>query len=97
MKFVDEADIEVRGGNGGAGCVSFLREKYRPKGGPDGGNGGDGGSVVLSVDTGLSTLLDFKFQPRIAADNGEPGRGKQQARQERRRPGRSRPARDRGT
>ena len=79
MKFVDEADIEVRGGNGGAGCVSFLREKYRPKGGPDGGNGGDGGSVVLSVDTGLSTLLDFKFQPRIAADNGAPGRGKQQA------------------
>jgi len=79
MKFVDEADIEVRGGNGGAGCVSFLREKYRPKGGPDGGNGGDGGSVVLSVDTGLSTLLDFKFQPRIAADNGAPGRGRQQA------------------
>jgi GTP-binding protein len=79
MKFVDEADIEVRGGNGGAGCVSFLREKYRPRGGPDGGNGGDGGSVLLAVDTGLSTLLDFKFQPRIEARKGEPGRGKQQA------------------
>ena len=78
MKFVDEADVEVRAGNGGAGCVSFLREKYRPKGGPDGGNGGDGGDVILAVDLGLSTLLDFKFQRRVAAGNGEPGRGKEQ-------------------
>lgn len=78
MKFVDEADIEVRGGDGGAGCVSFLREKYRPKGGPDGGNGGNGGNVILEVDTGLSTLLDFKFQPRLEAQDGEPGRGKNQ-------------------
>ena len=78
MKFVDETDTEVRGGHGGAGCVSFLREKYRPKGGPAGGNGGDGGSVSLIADSGLSTLLDFKHQALIAAKNGEPGRGKNQ-------------------
>ena len=78
MKFVDEAEIEVSGGDGGSGCLSFLREKYRPKGGPAGGDGGDGGDVVLVVDSGLSTLLDFKFQPRLRAGNGEPGRGKNQ-------------------
>lgn len=78
MKFVDEVVIEVRAGNGGAGCVSFLREKYRPRGGPDGGNGGDGGDVVLEVDPGLSTLLDFRYKPHLEARNGEPGRGKEQ-------------------
>lgn len=78
MKFVDEAQIAVRGGNGGAGCVSFCREKFRPKGGPDGGNGGNGGSVIFRVNTGLSTLLDFKFQRRVEAENGESGRGKDQ-------------------
>ena len=78
MKFVDEANIEVHAGNGGPGCVSFLREKYRPKGGPAGGNGGDGGSIVIRADSTLSTLQDFKFQPIQRAANGEPGRGKDQ-------------------
>jgi GTP-binding protein len=78
MKFVDEAQVEVHAGNGGAGCVAFLREKYRPKGGPAGGNGGDGGSVIVRADQALSTLQDFKFQPIQRAANGEPGRGKEQ-------------------
>ncbi len=78
MKFVDEADIEVHAGNGGAGCVAFLREKYRPNGGPAGGNGGDGGNVIVRANFGLSTLQDFKFQPIQRATNGEPGRGKEQ-------------------
>jgi len=78
MKFVDEAAIEVRGGHGGAGCMSFLREKYRAKGGPNGGNGGGGGDVVLEVDASLTTLLDFKYQPRLTATRGEHGRGKEQ-------------------
>lgn len=78
MKFVDEAQIEVVGGHGGAGCVSFLREKYKAKGGPNGGDGGDGGDVVLEVDPSLTSLLDFKYQPRLAATRGEHGRGKDQ-------------------
>ncbi|MCX8073107.1 MAG: GTPase ObgE [Candidatus Binatia bacterium] len=78
MKFVDEVEVYVRGGDGGRGCVSFCREKYRPRGGPDGGDGGDGGDVVLVADEGLSTLLDFRFQPELRAKRGEHGRGKQQ-------------------
>lgn len=76
--FVDEADITVKAGNGGRGCVSFRREKYIPKGGPDGGDGGRGGDVVLVADQNINTLLDFKGKPIWSAKNGEPGRGKQQ-------------------
>ncbi len=76
MKFIDEVEVEVRGGHGGRGCVAFLREKYRPRGGPAGGDGGDGGDVVLVADGSLTTLLDFKFQPRLQAGRGEHGRGK---------------------
>jgi len=78
MKFIDEAKVSVRAGDGGAGCVAFLREKYRPKGGPAGGDGGDGGDVVFIVDASLTTLLDFKYQPLLRAGYGEQGRGKQQ-------------------
>jgi GTP-binding protein len=78
MRFIDEVTVSVRAGDGGAGCVAFLREKYKPKGGPAGGDGGDGGDVIFLVDAGLSTLLDFKHQPLLRAGRGEPGRGKQQ-------------------
>jgi GTP-binding protein len=78
MKFIDEADVHVRAGDGGRGCVSFLREKYKPHGGPNGGDGGDGGHVVFEVNPGLTTLLDFKYQPLIKAGRGEHGRGKEQ-------------------
>jgi GTP-binding protein len=76
MKFVDEAKISVRAGDGGAGCVSFRREKYIPRGGPDGGDGGKGGSVYLVADDGINTLADFRVQRRFAAANGQPGAGK---------------------
>jgi len=78
MKFVDEAVVQVRAGKGGAGCVAFLREKYRPRGGPAGGDGGRGGNVVFVADGSLTTLLDFKFQPLLFAEAGEQGRGKNQ-------------------
>ena len=78
MRFIDEARVFVHAGKGGDGAIAFLREKYRPFGGPAGGNGGRGGSVIFQVDEGLSTLLDFKYQPRLIAKDGEPGRGKKQ-------------------
>ncbi len=73
--FVDIAEILVRAGRGGNGAVAFHREKYVPAGGPDGGDGGDGGDVILKVDDHMSTLMDFKYQRKYIAPNGEDGRG----------------------
>lgn len=73
--FVDVAKIRIKAGDGGAGAVSFHREKYVAAGGPDGGDGGKGGNVVFQVDTNISTLVDFKYKRRYFAQNGEPGRG----------------------
>ena len=77
MKFVDEAVIKVEAGDGGNGCVSFRREKYIPKGGPDGGDGGDGGDVCLRADSGLNTLVDFRHQRHHRAERGQNGTGRQ--------------------
>jgi GTP-binding protein len=76
VKFVDEAPIFVEAGNGGNGCMSFRREKFIAKGGPDGGDGGDGGSVYLMADESLNTLIDYRFQPRYRAENGQKGSSK---------------------
>ncbi|MFN4132417.1 MAG: GTPase ObgE [Caldimicrobium sp.] len=75
-RFVDQAKIFVKAGNGGAGCVSFRREKYVPRGGPDGGDGGDGGDVILVADPQIHTLYDFYHQVHFYAENGRPGQGK---------------------
>jgi GTP-binding protein len=71
--FVDYAEIEIVAGDGGNGLVSFHREKYVPKGGPDGGNGGDGGDVLVRANANLSTLLDFRYRKTFRADSGMPG------------------------
>src|SRR6266581_3893529 len=73
--FVDEIDIFVKSGDGGAGCVSFRREKYVPRGGPDGGDGGDGGSVWLEADPALTTLLDYHYKRHYHAERGQHGEG----------------------
>jgi GTP-binding protein len=73
--FVDRVVLHVQAGNGGHGCVSIHREKFKPLGGPDGGNGGHGGSVSLVVDPGVHTLLDFHFRPHVRAENGRGGQG----------------------
>ncbi len=76
MKFVDEASISVQAGRGGAGCLSFRREKYIARGGPDGGDGGDGGSIFLEGDENLNTLVDYRYQPKYRAEPGSSGAGK---------------------
>jgi GTP-binding protein len=74
--FIDEIKIYARAGHGGKGCVAFRREKYRPRGGPDGGNGGRGGNVILQADHDLNNLIAQYYEPRLIAKNGEHGMGK---------------------
>ena len=76
MNFIDFASIHVKAGNGGNGCTAFLREKFRPKGGPSGGDGGHGGNIVLKPDTNLSTLNDLTYNKKYIAPNGSNGQGK---------------------
>ncbi|MCX8012431.1 MAG: GTPase ObgE, partial [Desulfobacterota bacterium] len=78
MRFVDEAKIWVQGGDGGRGCISFRREKFVPRGGPDGGNGGKGGDIILVATNKHPTLLDLSLQQHYRAYRGQHGRGKLQ-------------------
>ncbi|MBW2260380.1 MAG: GTPase ObgE [Deltaproteobacteria bacterium] len=75
MKFIDEVEIDVAGGDGGNGCVAFRRERYRPKGGPAGGNGGRGGSIVLEATERMASLLDLRYHPHWKAEKGRNGQG----------------------
>ena len=74
--FIDQAKLTVRSGDGGNGCKSFRREKFVPRGGPDGGDGGDGGDVVFLSDAGINTLINYRFHRHIRAEHGKPGAGK---------------------
>ena len=76
MNFIDFASIYVKAGNGGNGCTAFLREKFRPKGGPSGGDGGRGGHIIITSDSNLSTLQDVSYNKKYIAKNGEDGKGK---------------------
>lgn len=76
MKFVDEATILVAAGDGGNGCVSFRREKYIPRGGPDGGDGGDGGDVYMQADENLNTLIDYRFEKSFRSERGQNGQSR---------------------
>src|SRR2546428_9137566 len=78
MQFIDEGEIHVKAGDGGPGAVGLRREEYAPRGGPSGGDGGNGGDIVLETDERLTTLLDFRFKREYRARNGEPGRGRDQ-------------------
>jgi GTPase len=77
--FIDRVKINVKAGHGGRGCVSFRREAYVPRGGPDGGDGGKGGDIIIRADSQLGTLIDLRYQQNYFAKNGEQGRGKQQS------------------
>jgi GTP-binding protein len=78
MQFIDEAEVYAKAGDGGPGAVAFRREKYVPRGGPSGGDGGNGADIVLETDERLTTLLDFRFKREYRGKNGEPGRGRDQ-------------------
>ncbi|MCX5860015.1 MAG: GTPase ObgE [Proteobacteria bacterium] len=79
MRFIDEARIRVISGSGGNGCVSFRREKFVPRGGPDGGDGGKGGDIIIQADRQVSSLSDFHFRQQFKAQSGIPGKGKKLA------------------
>ncbi|HRY07909.1 MAG TPA: GTPase ObgE, partial [Hyphomicrobiaceae bacterium] len=79
MKFLDQAKIYIKAGNGGAGCISFRREKFIEFGGPDGGDGGKGGDVIAACVANLNTLIDYRYQQHFKAKSGTPGMGRNRA------------------
>ena len=78
MKFIDQVQIQVRSGKGGQGCASFRKEKFVPRGGPDGGDGGKGGSVIFKINEGINSLLSFTRNRQYYAGNGEQGKPRDQ-------------------